>query len=151
MRALLLVCALASAAHAERPVHGSLGAGSSLAITGAEGDHLRFDIAFDLKPKSRYGVTLGWRQFDDERRGLLVVGLVFEGAASRPRLVLDMHASAGVDLDRPAPLVAAGLRPTLGIIGPLAVVFDLTAYVILDGLHGSRLQLASAALVAFQW
>lgn len=153
MRLALALLLVAQVAHADdsRPLHGSVGAGSSLAITGAEGDHLRFDIAIDVKPKSRYGITASWRQFDADHRGLLVAGIVYEGAAARPRLVLDLHASAGVDLERPAPLVAAGIRPTLAIIGPLALVFDLTAYVILDGVDDSRFQLASSTLVAFKW
>jgi hypothetical protein len=152
MRALLLVAVLAQLARADdRPLHGSVGAGGSLAITGDEGDRLRYDIAIDFKPKSRYGITVGWRQFDADHRGLLVAGVVYEGAAARPRLVLDLHASAGVDLERPAPLVAGGIRPTLAIVGPLALVFDLTAYVILDGVDDSRFQLASSTLLAIKW
>jgi hypothetical protein len=152
MRVLVVLVLATQIARADdRPLHGSAGAGSSLAITGAGGDHLRFDVAIDLKPKSRYGVTVGWRQFDADHRGLLVGGIVYGGAAARPRLVLDLHAGAGVDLDRPAPLVVAGIRPTLAIIGPLALVFDLSAYVILDGIDNSRLQLASSTLVALRW
>jgi hypothetical protein len=147
MRLAIALLLVASTAHADRPFHGSAGAGTSTALTGDGGDHLRFDIGVDLEPKSRYGVTLGWRQFDEDHRGLVVGGLVYEGAAARPRLVLDLHAGAGVDLDRPAPLVVAGIRPTLKIIGPLAIVFDLSAYVVLDGIDDSRLQLASSALV----
>ncbi|MFN0248145.1 MAG: hypothetical protein ACKV2T_14740 [Kofleriaceae bacterium] len=148
---LVLVVATHADARAERPLHGSAGAGSSLAITGAGNDHLRFDVALDLKPKSRYGVSVGWRQFDTDHRGLLVGGVVYEGAAARPRLVLDLHAGAGVDLDRPAPLVVAGIRATLAVVGPLALVFDLSAYLILDGVDDSRLQLASSTLVALRW
>jgi hypothetical protein len=152
MRVLVVLVLATQIARADdRSLHGSAGAGTSLAITGAGGDHLRFDVAIDLKPKSRYGVTVGWRQFDADHRGLLVGGIVYEGAAARPRLVLDLHAGAGVDLDRPAPLVVAGIRPTLAIIGPLALVFDLSAYVILDGVDNSRLQLASSTLVALRW
>lgn len=152
MRTALVVLLLAAHAHAEdRPMHGSAGAGSSLALTGAGGDHVRFDIAIDFKPQSRYGLTLGWRQFDADHRGLLVAGIVYEGAAARPRLVLDLHAGAGVDLARPAPLVVGGIRPTLAVIGPLALVFDLSAYVILDGVDNSRLQLASSTLLAVKW
>lgn len=152
MRLALAALLITSHAHADdRPWHGSIGAGGSLALTGAEGDRLRFDIAIDVKPQSRYGVTVGWRQFDEDHRGLLVAGLVYEGAAARPRLVIDLHAGAGVDLDRPAPLVAAGIRPTLAVIGPLALVFDLSAYLILDGIEDSRLQLASSTLVVVTW
>jgi len=144
---------LASHAHAQpdRPWHGSVGAGSSLALTGAAGDHFRYDVAIDVMPKSRYGVTLGWRQFDEDHRGLLVGGIVYEGAAARPRLVLDLHADAGVDLALPAPLVGGGIRATLAVIGPLALVFDFSAYIILDGVDNSRFQLASSTLAAIKW
>lgn len=152
MRVLLAALLLVPNAYADdRPFHGSVGAGSSLALTGAGGDHFRYDVSIDFKPKSRYGVTLGWRQFDGDHRGLLVAGIVYEGAAARPRLVLDLHADAGVDLARPAPLVAGGVRATLAVIGPLAIMFDLTGYVILDGVDDSRFQLATSTLVAFTW
>jgi hypothetical protein len=151
MRVALALLLVASTADADRALHGSAGAGSSTALTGSGGDHLRFDIGVDLKPKSRYGITAGWRQFDEDHRGLLVAGLVYEGAAARPRLVVDLHVDAGVDLDRPAPLVAAGIRPTLQIIGPLAIVFDLSAYLVLDGIDDSRVQIATSALVALTW
>jgi hypothetical protein len=154
MRVAITALLLASHAYADdtaRPMHGSVGVGSSLALTGGAGDRFRFDIAIDFKPQSRYGLTVGWRQFDADHRGLLVAGIVYEGAAARPRLVLDLHAGAGVDLARPAPLVAAGIRPTLAVVGPLALVFDLTAYVILDGVDDSRFQLASSTLLAIKW
>ncbi len=148
MRVAIVAVLLSSRAYADRPLHATAGAGSSIAITGAEGDHLRYDIAIDLKPKSRYGVTAGYRQFDGDHRGLLVGGLVYEGAAARPRLVLDLHVDAGVDLAHPAPLVGAGARATLSVVAPLAIVFDLSAYVIIDGIDHSRFQLTSSALLA---
>lgn len=153
MRGALAVTVLLAAplARADRGIHGSVGAGSSLAVTGAEGDHLRYDVALDVKPFARYGVTVGWRQFDADHRGLLVAGLVYEGAASRPRLVLDLHVDAGIDLARPAPLAGAGIRGTLTIARPLAVVLDLSAYLVLDGVDDSRFQLASSALLAITW
>jgi hypothetical protein len=153
MRALAIAVAMlgASVAHAERSLHGSVGAGGSFLVTGSQGDRLRLDVAVDLKPKSRYGVLLAWRAFDQEHRGLVTAGLVFEGAASRPRLVVDLHADVGVDLDQRAPLVGAGLRTTIGIIGPLGVVYDGGAYIILDGLDDSRFQLMSTLLLVARW
>lgn len=153
MRQLALTVAVlgASLAHADRPVHGSVGAGGSLLVTGSQGDRLRLDVAVDLKPRSRYGVLLAWRAFDQEHRGLVTAGLVFEAAASRPRLVIDLHVDVGVDLEQRAPLVGAGIRPTIGILGPLAVVYDGGAYFILDGFDESRFQLQSTLLLVARW
>ncbi len=138
-------------AHAERPLHGSVGAGGTVVVTGSQGDRLRFDLAVDLKPRSRYGVLVAWRAFDQEHRGLVTAGLVFEGAAARPRLVIDMHADVGVDLDQRAPLVGGGLRFTIGIVGPLGVVYDGTAFIVLDGIDDSRFQLQSTLLLVARW
>lgn len=155
MRPLALAVAsvllAASVAHAERPLHGSVGIGGSVLVTGSQGDRWRLDVAVDLKPKSRYGVLLAWRAFDQEHSGLVTAGLVFEGAASRPRLVVDLHADVGVDLDQRAPVVGAGLRTTIGIIGPLGVVYDGGAYIILDGFDDSRFQLMSTLLLVARW
>lgn len=148
---VLATLAPSADARAERDVHGSVGVGGALVVTGAEGDRLRLDLTLDLKPRSRYGVLLAWRAFDQERRGLVTAGLVYEGAAARPRLVLDLHVDAGVDLDRPAPLVGGGIRTTLTITGALGLVFDAGAYLVLDGIDDSRLQLQASTLVAVRW
>jgi hypothetical protein len=151
VRALAVVCLLASVAHADDRLHGSVGAGSTLVMTGAEGDRFRFDASFDLKPRSRFGLLLAWRAFDPAHRGLVTAGISYEGAASRPRLVLDLHADVGIDLDRPAPLGGGGVRATLMIIGPLAAVLDTGAFLVLDGIDGTRLQLQGATLLAARW
>lgn len=151
MRSLLVVVLLASVAHAERPWHGSIGGGATLVLTGAEDDRVRFDVTVDVKPRSRFGGLLGWRAFDGDRRGMVVAGIVYEGAAARPRLVLDLHAEAGVDLDAKVPVLGAGIRPTLTLIGPLGVVFDTGGYLVLDGIDDLRLQLQASALAVVRW
>ena len=151
IRAGVLLVALASTAHADRAWHGSVGVGGSLLLTGDGGDRLRLDVAVDLKPGSRYGIGLGWRAFDGERKGLVTAGVVYEGAAARPRLVLDLHADAGLDLDRTAPVIGGGVRTTLTVLGPLGVVLDAGAYLVLDGIDASRLQLQTTLLVAARW
>lgn len=151
MRALLLVVALASLAEADRGLHGSAGIGGTLVMTGARGDRLRLDATFDLKPRSRYGFVLGWRAFDEDHHGLVTAGLAYEGAASRPRLVLDLHADIGFDLDTRRPLVGGGLRTTLMIIGPFGVVLDTGGYLVIDGVDNSRLQLQGATLLSARW
>ncbi len=153
MKPLVALGLLAATAHAdERPWHGSVGIGGSLVIVGDQGDRNRVDVAIDLKPASRYGVSLAWRATDkDHHDGLLIAGLVYEGAASRPRLVLDLHADVGFDLDARRPLLGGGIRPTLMIYGPLGLVFDTGVYVIVDGIDGTRVQLMSSTLLAVRW
>ncbi|MBS1121046.1 MAG: hypothetical protein H6Q90_3274 [Deltaproteobacteria bacterium] len=149
---LLTVLALADApAYAERGIHGTAGVGSSLVLTGDGGDRVRFDIVVDVKPRSRFGGLVAWRAFDDHHRGLVMAGVVYEGAAARPLLVLDLHAELGGDLDARVPLVGGGLRITAKIIGPLSVALDTAAYLVLDGIDDTRLQLQTNALLVGRW
>ena len=152
MRALLLLLLLATSARAdERPVHGSVAAGGSLLGTGAAGgSRLRADVEVDVEPW-RYGGLLALRAFDRDHKGLLCGGLVYEGAAARPTLVLALHADLGVDLDARAPLLGGGLRTTLFVVGPLALAIDGGVYLVIDGVDHSRLVLSSTALLAAAW
>ena len=147
MKALVVLALVPSIASADRAWHGSLAGGSGLALTGGGGDRVRYDLALDLKPASRYGVTLGWRQLDGDHAGLLVAGLLFEAAAARPRLTIDFHTDVGLDLDDPHPLVAGGLRTMIGVVGPLAVILDVTPYLVLGDYDALRLQIAGSALL----
>lgn len=150
MRSLALLVALTGGAHA-RPLHGSLTAGGSAIATGSDGDRLRTEVSLDVKPWSRYGVILGWRGADasslgdGDHDGFVTGGVVFEAAASRPRLVLDLVGEAGWDLDQEAPLVGAGIRTTIGIYGPIGVGLSAGLYVIVDG-GDTRVQLQGNAL-----
>ena len=150
MRSFFVVVLLASTAHA-RPYHGSVGAGGALVLLGDQGDRQRADIVVDLKPRSRYGGIVGWRAFDEERKGLVTAGLVYEGGAARPRLVLDLIVEVGADLDQKAPLAGGGIRSTLTIIGPVGVALSTNVYLVLDGVEDSRLHLQSNALLVAIW
>jgi hypothetical protein len=142
---LLLV---ATTAHA-RPWHGSVGGGTTLLLTGDNGDRNRFELEADVEPASRWGALLAWRGFDDNHKGILGAGVVYEAGAARPRLVVDLHGDAGVDLDQKAPMVGGGLRTVIAIVGPLGIALDTGAYLVVDGVDNTRLQLATgAALVA---
>jgi hypothetical protein len=153
--ALAVLGAAAAAARAEAPggrrIHGSAGAGGALLWTGGGGDRARLEVAADVKLGGRFGALAAWRALDDARRGLVTAGLVFEAAAARPRLVLDLHADLGADLDARAPLAGGGIRTTLQLVGPLGLVFDAGAYLVLDGIERTRLQLQGSALVAVRW
>jgi hypothetical protein len=151
VRALVVAALLAGTAHAERPLHGSVGIGGTLIATGSRGDRFRLEAAFDLELRSRYGFVVAWRAFDDDHHGLVTGGLNFEAGAARPRLVIDLHVDVGVDLDERAPLAGGGIRTTLGIVGPTALVFDGGGYLVIDGLHNTRFQLQSALLLAARW
>lgn len=150
----LIVCLLAVApgvARADRPWHGSVGGGGAFVLTGDRGDRNRFELAADLKPSSRFGFLAAWRAFDDKHDGLVMAGIVYEGAAARPRIVLDLHAELGADLDARAPLAGGGIRTTLTIVGPLGVALDTGAYLVVDGVDNTRLQIQSNALVVARW
>ena len=147
--ALALVAA-PSLAHGDPTLHGSVGAGGALVVTGADGDHQRADVELDLEPGGRwgrYGVVVALRAFDGAHDGLLTAGVVFDAAAARPKLLLQLHADAGVDLDIDRPLAGGGLRTTLGIVGPVGLLLDAAGYLVVDGLDGTRFELALDALV----
>jgi hypothetical protein len=148
---VLLVVVLAGVARADRPSHGSAGGGGSILLTGYRDDRFRFDLAVDVKPRSRVGMLAAWRGFDAEHRGIVMAGLVYEAAASRPWIVLDLHAEVGLDIDRVAPALGGGIRTTLTIVGPLGLALDSGAYVVIDGIEDTRLQLQSNALVVARW
>jgi len=156
LRSLLLVCLLTGAA-AARPIHGSIGGGGALVWVGEDGDHFRNDLAFDLKWRSRYGGLVAWHAFDaaslgdGDHKGFLTAGLVYEGGAARPRLVLDLSVEAGFDLDQKAPVVGGGIRPTITIIGPVGVVLHTGAYLVIDGVDDSRLHIQSNMLFVARW
>lgn len=148
---LAFACAAAGDARAERPVHGSIGAGSSLLLTGHDDNRMRFELEFDLEPKSRYGGFVAWRAFDDIHRGMVLGGLVYEAGAARPRLVLDLHADAGADLDQRAPVVGGGIRTTLTLWGPLGLALDSGAYLVIDGVDDTRLRLLGSTSLVARW
>jgi hypothetical protein len=151
---LVVICALAALAApaaADRAVHGSVGGGTSLLLTGHGDDRLRFELELDIKPASRFGGHLAWRAFDGEHRGLLLGGLVYEAGAARPRLVVDLHGDVGADLDVYAPVLGGGVRTTLTIWGPFGIALDSGAYLVIDGVEDTRLVIAGSASIVLRW
>jgi hypothetical protein len=133
---------------ADRPWHGSVSAGGTLLLTGDQGDRGRLELEADVEPGSRFGALVAWRAASADHRGLLCGGLIYEAGAARPRLVLDLHADAGLDLDSHAPVLGGGLRATLAAIGWFGVAFDAGAYLVIDGVDATRLMLAASASIA---
>src|SRR5882724_4222357 len=123
-RVALVLLLVAAPAHADRPIHGSVSAGGTLLLTGDDGSRQRGELELDVEPQSRFGALVAWRGFDQNRHGLVMAGLVYEGGAARPRLVVDLHADLGADLDLHAPMAGGGLRTVLTVIGPLALALD---------------------------
>ncbi len=147
MRSLALLALLAGVAHADRPLHGSIGGGSTLLLTGDNGDRQRFELEADLEPHSRWGALLAWRAFDGTHKGIVGAGVIYEAGAARPRLVLDFHGDAGFDLDQKAPMVGGGLRAVIMIVKPVGVALDTGGYLVIDGIDSTRLQLATGISV----
>lgn len=143
MRSALVVVALAGVAHADRPIHGSIGGGSALVITGADNDHNRFELEADLEPHSRWGALIAWRQFSGNHSGMVAAGVIYEAGAARPRLVLDFHGDAGFDLDQRAPMVGGGLRTVIEIYGPFGVALETGGYLVIDGVDNTSFKLAT--------
>jgi hypothetical protein len=149
---LVLVLVLVLDAHADdRPWHGSFALGGTLLLTGADGDRQRGEVELDVEPASRFGALVAWRHVDRSHAGLVTAGLVYEAGAARPRLVVDLHADAGADLDQHAPVIGGGIRTVVTVIGPLGVALDSGAYLVIDGVDHSRFAIATGAALAARW
>jgi hypothetical protein len=149
---LALVLALVSSARADdRPIHGSAMLGGTLLATGANGDRQRGELEVDVLPYSRYGALLAWRAFDSSHAGLVMAGLVYEAAAARPRLVLDLHADVGADLDQRAPALGGGVHAVITLLGPVGVALDAGGYLVIDGVQNTRFAIAGTAGLGVLW
>ncbi len=154
MRTAVLVGVLLLATPARADTHGDVAVGGGLLVTGNAGDLTRGDVEVDIEPGGawrHYGVIVGLHDFDAGHAGLLCAGVLLDAAVARPRLVLQLHADLGIDLDVDRPVVGGGLRALLGIAGPIGVVVDTNAYVVLDGVGGTRLAIGFDLLAALRW
>jgi len=153
--AVLVLVLRAPVAHAEpagwRGVHGSIGGGGSLLLTGDRGDRTRFELELDIKPTNRFGGLVAWRAFDADHHGMLLGGLVYEAGAARPLLVVDLHGEAGVELDVTAPVLGGGVRTTLTVWKLIGVGFDAGGYLVIDGVDDTRLVIATSASLVIRW
>jgi len=149
---VFLVLVSPAVAFADRPWHGSAGAGTSFLVTGSEGDRTRFELEVDAEPHSRYGALLAWRGFDEDGHyGLLLGGLMYEAAAARPLLVVDFHADAGIDLDAKAPVAGAGIRTVLTVYKAFGVALDTGGYLVVEGVDDTRFVLSSSLQLVARW
>jgi hypothetical protein len=151
VRAAIVLAALATTASADDHLHGSAGGGGSLLLTGDNGgSRTRLDGELDVT-YGRYGGLVALRTFDSSHDGLVFAGFVYEAAAARPTLVLDLHADAGYDLDVHAPALGGGLRTTIAIVGPLGVALDSGFYVVVNGVDRTRAVIDLNAMVVARW
>ena len=138
-----------------RPWHGSIGGGGALLLTGTDGgSKLRLEGEIDvLFPESRHGLLLAIRAAEPSaaRYGLLTGGVMFEAGASRPRIVLGLHADLGVDLDRLAPVAGGGIRTTIKIYKALGIALDNGAYLVVAGISDTRLVFSSSTSLVLRW
>jgi hypothetical protein len=132
-----------------QPWHASAGLGGSFLLTGDGGDATRFDAAISFQfPRSKLGVVVAGRAFDDKPRDALVTaGVEYQAAASRPRLVLTLYADVGLETAGKHGVAGFGTRTVFRIIGPLAVIADTGFHFVLDGLDDTTLVIGSALMI----
>lgn len=127
---------------ARRGVHASATAGWYAALTGPLSHGPAAEL--EIHPGGffgRLGAGLYYRGDERIRGGAVALGLAYEVGAARPKLTMGLHVDVGYDLTDDLPLVGAGVRSWLGVVGPLVVSGNATAHVFLDGID-SRLGLA---------
>jgi len=170
VKALLVIAALLAPAAAfadelepppPRPFRLSIGAGGSLLVTGAgDAGRSRGEAHLGVQPGGRFGrwgllgairhVTLDPAGDD----GLATVGVTFEAAAARPRLAIALHGDLGATFTG-APAAGGGIETTLWLIPkwvrPLALVFDTTGHLVIDGSDDTRLVLALATRLSLSF
>ncbi len=147
-----------AAAPAPRPLRWSIGGGGALVVTGeGERPRNRLDGHVEVMPGGRFGrwgVLAAARQIvldplaDD---AMLTLGVVHEAAASRPRLTLALHGDVGLAVADRAPVLGGGVETHLWIVpklAPVALVLDVTAHLVLDGVDDTRLTIAAATRLA---
>jgi hypothetical protein len=152
---LLIIAALAGAAHAdepapeaepapERPI-GSLGFTGDLTLSGPR-PRQRFGVDATLYLNQRVGLYAAARQVTVEPladAGHVTVGLAYRAAAARPRLELVLHGDAGAAWrdDGWVPAAGAGVTTFLWPLKnvPVALTTGSHGYVILDGVDDTHL------------
>lgn len=139
-----------ASAEPDRDWHASIGTGGFVALLGPVATGLVADAA--LQPGGgfgRFGARVEGRTLDEELAdgidaGLLLGGLVYEAAAARPRLAINLHGDIGAALPDARLVVGGGATTQLWLIGPLALGLDTSALVIVDGVDDTELLLSGA-------
>ncbi|HUH01914.1 MAG TPA: hypothetical protein VML75_07945 [Kofleriaceae bacterium] len=121
-----------------RPRHGGFGAGGFLGLTGP-GAGLAGGADFYPGGRfGRYGARSEARIFrdqDDAVRGLGTLGLTYVAASARPRILISLHAEAGVALlGNTLPIAGGGVETHLWLYGPVALVTGAGVIFYFDGI-----------------
>ncbi|MEZ4360781.1 MAG: hypothetical protein R3B48_11410 [Kofleriaceae bacterium] len=144
------LCAAPRAATAQ--VHGHVGVGPALLLTGAGGDATRWTVAGELLGRGRWGGgaalhALGGRG----QHGLAVLRLAAQLGAAPPKLWLRGHVEAGLSLAARDPVAGLGATVTLRVWRGVALVVETDAHLVVRGVADTRLTLSAATLAAVAW
>lgn len=134
----------------ERNFYWSVGAGWFFPLTGPDGGPAFEAEVYPGGRFGRFGVTAYYRGLNEANGldvGLVTAGVTYEAAATRPKLILNMHAEAGFSYGESYPVVGGGVKTQLWIKGPFAIALNSTAHFFVDGTD-TRLQLGSVLLIA---
>jgi hypothetical protein len=145
MRALALVTAVAAilpnASFAEpvRPLRVGVGVGGYSAITGpADWGPAAEAEVYPGGSLGRLGFRVEARGFEAIDAGIVTAGVTYEVGASRPRLVLAIHADAGTSYgDDWRPVAGGGVHVNLFVLGPLGIGVDSTVMFVYDGVDST--------------
>ena len=126
---------------AEPPqAHGAMSIGWLTAVTGPLGFGFAGDVEFFPRGQV-FGGGLYYRSNFAGDTGMVTAGLTFAAGATRPKMVITLHADVGLTYGPSKPAFGGGVRTELGVVGPLAVASNVTGYLVYDGID-SRLALA---------
>jgi hypothetical protein len=105
-----------------RQVHASVGGGTYLGLTGAGWGPIGVAELYPAGRFGRLGVRGELRGYEGADAGQVTAGVVYEAAASRPRLQLAVYADAGVTWgDDYDPVAGGGVETHLWVWGPIAI------------------------------
>jgi hypothetical protein len=147
-----LVALLATARPAGAEVHGSLGAGQALLLTGRGGDATRWSVAGELTGGGRLGGGLALSGVGGRgEHGVATARLSAQVAAAPPKLWLRLHGEAGVALAARDPVLGGGATATLRLWRALALIVDGNAHLVVRDVEATRLTISVAALLGAAW
>lgn len=149
-------CQFLSGAHTRAPdrvrrPHGAVGAGGYAALTGPRWGGVTGASYHPAGGWGRLGMRAEVRGHEGVDEGHAVLGVAFEAAASRPRIVLSLNAGLGTTLAEPRPVMQVGVTTQLFLYGPLALALDSGAVLIVDGTDGTVLGLGQSLSVQLAW
>jgi hypothetical protein len=131
-----------------RPPHYSVGVGGLLTLAGSTGALVAAQL--EVLPGGRVGRLGGLalvRASQGAEQGLLALGAVYEAAAARPRLWLELHAEVGATWGTTRPVGGGGIIAHVALWGPIGLALDTGLHIIYGGTD-TELVLATTALIA---